>query len=188
MIYMNHEYTVYKCIYIFLQGRYTTWWLKSIHNLVFCRKILLHSFLPNAAQVACLEHPGIAPPSADSQMCPSHEVQDEDLGKKAFQWCFLEACCRGEIFLGIWLNIYVIQSLRRKLRRHFQLGKQLFVYTPKACESNLNWEGTLGRFAGALRAPKPVGGFLLLDAPTGLQPRLPVLLLSICDLLDGPAA
>lgn len=62
---MNHEYTIdilYVCNVDTLPDD-----LKA-HNLVFCRKILLHSFLPNAAQVACLEHPGIAPPSADSQM------------------------------------------------------------------------------------------------------------------------
>lgn len=182
---MNHEYTIY---YIFLQCRYTTWWLKSIHSLVFCRKILLHSFLPTCC-------PGRL--SGTSRDCAT-QCRFSDVSKSwGSRWRFREkgisvmlpgSMLLCGIFLGIWLNIYVIQSLRRKLRRHFQLGKQLFVYTPKACESNLNWEGTLGRFAGALRAPKPVGGFLLLDAPTGLQPRLPVLLLSICDLLDGPAA
>lgn len=77
---MNILYIIYFCNVDTLPDdlkAYTAWYFVVRYCFTHSSRL--------AAQVACLEHPGIAPPSADSQMCPSHEVQDEDLGKKAFQ-------------------------------------------------------------------------------------------------------
>lgn len=125
---MNHEYTIY---YIFLQCRYTTWWLKSIHSLVFCRKILLHSFLPTCC-------PGRL--SGTSRDCAT-QCRFSDVSKSwGSRWRFREkgisvmlpgSMLLCGIFLGIWLNIYVIHLYEGNYVDIFNLGNSCLFTHPR---------------------------------------------------------
>ncbi len=133
------------------------WWLTTIRTW-YGHRILLHSLdemLPRSPvwNIPWLRHPVqilswrlIWLQDVSQSWCARRSLLIEDLGSGIFYDPSL-ACC-----VGIWMHMTLSTANLYQYSRHFQLGKQLF--TPKACESNLNWEGTLGCFAGALRAPK----------------------------------